>query len=570
MPIYLDFKDAECKDCYRCLRECPVKAIEVKNHQARIIEDRCILCGRCTEVCPQNAKNVHSERPDVEKLLSSQKVIASIAPSFVSSFGVNDFNAFKLALGKLRFADAEETAVGARAVIGSYRELIESGKYKNIISSACPAANRMIQTYYPKALPYLAPVMSPMVAHAKILKERFPDSKIVFVGPCIAKKREAVESGLIDGVLTFEELNAMFQDKGIDPKAIDSYHAGTDPVNRAKFFPIAGGIIKSFDTLNPNYEYIAVDGVDRLNEMLKNIDDLTGMFIEVSACDHACINGPQSICPAGKALKRNGEIRSYATKDLKRTEKSAEILPEGGYDLPYQHPRLRAKSFPVTDRDINAILARMGKTRPEDELNCGACGYSGCREKAWAVANGYADVEMCLPYMRERAETMSYEIIENSPNGIVVSDYDLRILHINSSAKELLGIADSAAQGKPLSDYTDAMDFVMAVSAGKNAPLKRIRLSKTNRYAELTITLLPQAKIVFGVYKDITSKVNFDEQLDTVRKETLETTDAIIKKQMRVAQEIASLLGETTAETKVALVNLKKMLTEQEENDKWN
>ena len=215
MIRYLDFKDARCKDCYKCLRECPVKAIKVVDHHAKIIESRCILCGHCTEVCPQNAKSVHTERAEVEELIRTGKAIASVAPSFVSSFGLQDFGVMKLALGRLGFADAEETSVGAREVTERYRRLLEGGAYKNFITSCCPAVNTLIELYYPKALPYLAPVDTPMVAHAKMLRQKHPDAKIVFIGPCIAKKREAHESGAVDGVLTFEDLSAMFADKGV-------------------------------------------------------------------------------------------------------------------------------------------------------------------------------------------------------------------------------------------------------------------------------------------------------------------------------------------------------------------
>ena len=151
MSGYLDFKNARCKDCYKCLRECPVKAIQVIDHQAKIIENRCILCGHCTEVCPQNAKSVHTEKHEVESLLKSGKVIASVAPSFVSSFGLQDFSIMKIALGKLGFFDAEETSIGAREVTYQYKLLLESGKYKNFITSCCPAVNSMIELYYPQA-----------------------------------------------------------------------------------------------------------------------------------------------------------------------------------------------------------------------------------------------------------------------------------------------------------------------------------------------------------------------------------------------------------------------------------
>ena len=210
MPKFLDFKEAQCKNCYKCLKECPVKAIKIENNQAKIIEDRCILCGKCTLICPQNAKKVHSEIDNVKELLKNNQVIASVAPSFISSFNLKSFSTLNEALKKIGFDFAEETARGAKVVIDEYEKLLKTKEYKNFITSCCPAINKMISTYYSDALPYLAKVDSPVIAHAKILKKENPECKIVFIGPCIAKKRECYESGIIDGVLTFEELLEFF------------------------------------------------------------------------------------------------------------------------------------------------------------------------------------------------------------------------------------------------------------------------------------------------------------------------------------------------------------------------
>ena len=220
----------------------------------------------------------------------------------------------------------------------------------------------------------------------------------------------------------------------------------------------------------------------------------------------------------------------------------------------------------MPEREIKAILAKTGKFRPEDELDCGACGYDPCRQKAWAVANGFADVEMCLPYVRERAESMSNEVIMNSPNGIVVIDYDLKIQDINRKGMELWGIDDSC-KGNNLVDYFNPTDFILAISENKNLVRKKVKVDKTGKYAEMHIVLLPKHKVMFAIMKDITERVNYDSKLNSVKLETLQTTDDVIKKQMRVAQEIASLLGETTAETKVALLKLKKTLSQDEKED---
>lgn len=560
---YLDFKDAKCKDCFKCLRECPVKAIRYENHQAKIIEQRCILCGRCTLVCPQNAKQVHSELDDVLALLSSgRKVVASLAPSFVSSFDTQDLDVMKEALFALGFAEVEETAVGAKAVTEEYARLLGTGEFKNFITSACPAVNRMISIYYPDALKYLAPVPSPMVAHARMLKKRDPDAAIVFIGPCIAKKREAAESGIIDGVLTFEELNTVFAQKNIDLCKIEAKRHAEGRELKARYYPIPRGIIKSFYSLPAGYEYVAVDGVERCAEVLDEIDTLSGLFLELNCCEYACVGGPCRLHVKGGNIKSNENVRKYAAKDMGAAPAVTEQV-----DLTEKHPRIILDDFVPSEKDIRAILAKTGKNSPEDELNCGACGYSTCREKAIAVLNGYADIEMCLPYMRSRAESMSYEIIQNTPNGIVLMGDDFKILDINTRAMKLLGITEHDVRGMLAFDCFDCEEFINAVTRGRNVSKKKVFVNRTKKYIELSIILLQEHKVLFGVMKDITESVEYDEKLNAVKLETLATTDEVIKKQMRVAQEIASLLGETTAETKVALNKLKQTLAPRSEDE---
>lgn len=563
MLKYLDFKEAKCKNCYKCLKNCPVKAIKIEDNQAKVIEDRCILCGNCTLICSQNAKNVHSELEEVKALLKNNKVIASVAPSFISNFELNNFETINEALKEVGFFFAEETARGAKLVTEKYSELLKEKKYKNFITSCCPAVNTMISLYYPDALKYLAPVDSPAIAHAKLLREEYPDCKIVFVGPCIAKKRECKESGIIDGVLTFEEVAKLFEENNIELK--DENEEADVSWNKARFYPISRGVIKSFDRLNTNYEFIAVDGVDRCKETLEKIDELDHVFLELNACEHSCINGPCSLKRNENSIIANSKVRKYV-KENKKVSKSAD--EEENIDITHEHKKQNMKVIEPTEEQIRAVLEKTGKYTKEDELNCGACGYSSCREKAWAVINGFADVEMCLPYMRERAESMSYEVIQNSPNGIVVIDEALNITDINAKAKSLLGIGKFRPNTECVLDYIkDNADFIEALSKGENIYSKKIKIEATNSYVELSITHIKNHNMMFAILKDITEKVNYNNRLQEVKLETIATTDAVIKKQMRVAQEIASLLGETTAETKVALVNLKKTLNEDNEGD---
>lgn len=554
---YLDFKSARCKDCYRCLRECPVNAIQVNNHQASIIAERCILCGNCINVCPQNAKTVHSEADDVKELLSSgQMVIASVAPSFISSFRLSSFSQMVQALSQLGFAYCEETAVGAAAVTAEYKRLLESGTYRNLISSACPAINRFVQTYYPDMLKYLAPVDSPMLAHAKLLRKKFPDSRIVFIGPCIAKKREGRESGIIDCVLTFEDLRNLLEEKGIAFQSSSETREAAAGAS-ARIYPISRGIIRSFCGTVPGYDYVAAEGIGKCRDILENMDHMSGMFFELNCCEYACINGPCSLIKRGTAVEADAKVRRYAESALEAGVGSADIRKS--FD------RINVKSYTPSEGQIREILAKTGKVKPEDELNCGACGYSSCREKAWAVANGYADVEMCIPYMRSRAESMSEEVMRCTPNGIVIIDYDFRIQAINDNAKKLLGIDGHAAKGSSFYEYGDIVEFVLAKNDEKNIHNKRVYINRTHKYVELSIVVMSSQKMMLGVLKDVTEEEDYNRRLREVREKTFEVTDAVIKKQMWIAQEIASLLGETTAETKVALLKLKETLKDKQD-----
>lgn len=571
--LYLDFKNANCKNCYKCLRSCPVKAIDARDGQAKIIESRCILCGHCTVVCPQNAKSVHNDADAIMRLLTkSKRPIASVAPAFVASFGLASFEPMRSALISLGFADAFETSEGAAAVTAEYKKLLKSGKYENLITSACPAVNRAIELYHHDVLKYLAPVDSPMVAHAKILKSRFPDCDVVFVGPCIAKKREAKESGVLSGALTFEELAELFAAKGITvkseppkkapekPKAqtatdVTESKEGTTAL-KAKYYPISRGIIKSFDDFPDGYEYIAVDGVGRLDAAVEDILAVRGVFLEINACEGACINGPCSIKRTGGSVEANVMVRSYTS--------SAPADTVGDYpDISKTFKPIKAGDRQPTDDEIAAVLAKTGKTRECDELNCGACGYSTCREKAWAVINGYAEVEMCVPYMREKAESMGNVIIENSPNGIIVCNTELAITEINRTAQAMVGMSSP----EYIFDCFDPTAVFRAADSGKSVRIQKMKIDKTGKYADINIVPLPKEHALLVVLTDVTEAVNFNEQLDRVKRDTLTVTDGVIEKQMRVAQEIASLLGETTAETKVALLKLKSaMLSGEDEN----
>jgi len=550
---YLDFKEAKCKNCYKCLKTCPVKAIRIIDNQAKIIEERCILCGHCTLVCPQNAKMVHSDVEYVLSLLKKDKVIASVAPSFISNFNINSFASFSKALEKLGFAFAQETARGAKAVSDKYSELLDGNTYKNLITSCCPSINTMIQLYYPEALQYLAKVDSPIIAHGKMLKNEYPNHKVIFIGPCLSKKKECHDSNVIDAVLTFEELEYLFKENNIE--LIDEEVNEDREYNKARFYPINRGIIKSFDKLNENYVYISVDGVNRAMRALDEINNLDHVFLEINACESSCIGGPCRV--NHDYITANAKVREYVNSRKEIEEKPIKVNIDHEYENMYIDDEIK-------EEKIIEILNKTGKYTVEDELNCGACGYNSCRQKAWAVAKGYANINMCLPYMRGKAENLSYEMMKSSPYGIIIINNNSLISDINKKAKDLLKISVIHNNEESIMSYLADPGIMEAIVNKNNILESRIAIDE-NTYIDYSLTYINEQDVFIMVMKDVTSKINYLKELEKVKDETLTITDEVVKKQMRVVQQIASLLGETTAETKVALYNLEKLLKDKDD-----
>ena len=553
MNKFLQLKKSNCKNCYKCIRNCPVKSIKFADGQANIIPDECILCGRCFVNCPQDAKQIRDDVPRVKEMIASgKKVIASVAPSFIAEFPLMDFAAMKDALLKLGFADAQETAIGATIVKTEYEKMIASGKHDVIISSCCHSVNALIQKYYPSVLPYLADVLSPMLAHCRVIKEENPGACAVFIGPCISKKEEAELYGECDVALTYEELEAWMNEAGVVP-AGDSTEP--DEGKRGRFFPIKGGIIKSMHTENTGFTYLAVDGVQNCIAAIKEIESgaLKNCFIEMNACEGACINGP-AISHHHKPLL-SGEVKvvAFAGDDEFRVAMPIDTFK----NIPYigTHEKIPGEAA------IKEILAKMGKTSPEQELNCGSCGYPTCREKAIAVYQGKADLSMCLPFLKEKAETFSGYVINNTPNAIFVLDENLCVQQINKAGCALFNLkTPSDILGSPIVRLLNPADYLGVMTSGVPIKEKKHYLAEYKKYVAETIVYDHEYHIVFSIMRDITSEEERQSERSELCNKTVAIPNEVIEKQMRVVQEIASLLGETTAETKIALTQLKDAL----------
>ncbi len=557
MPGCMTLKKSNCKNCYKCIRNCPVKSIRFSGNQAHIIDDECILCGQCFVVCPQNAKEIVDETEKIKVYLQSgAPVIASLAPSFVANYGVG-INSMREALRKLGFYEVEETAYGATMVKTEYERILREEQRDILISSCCHSVNLLIQKYFPAELPFLADVMSPMQAHCSDIKKRNPNAKTVFIGPCVSKKDEAERyGGIVDAVLTFEELTNWLESENITL----SGEKDENENSRARFFPTSGGILKTMDCEEKGYTYLVVDGVENCIAALKDIESgkIHKCFIEMSACTGSCIGGPVMEKYHHSPVKDYMEIANYAGKN--------------DFEISEFEPDEIKKNFEMIDRKVNMpseteieeILHRMGKFKPSDELNCGSCGYNTCREKAVAVYQGKAEVSMCLPFLKDKAESFSDNIVNNTPNGIIVLNESLEVQQINTAARKIMNIRSASdVLGDQVIRILDPKIFLTVLETGRSVRDQRMYLAEYKKYVEQTVLYDKDYRLLICIMRDITSEECEKEKKESISRQTVEIADKVVDKQMRIVQEIASLLGETAAETKIALTKLKESISDE-------
>ena len=559
MPNCLTLKKSNCKNCYKCIRHCPVKAIRFSGNQAHIIGNECILCGQCFVVCPQNAKEIVDETEKAKVLLQSgDPVIVSLAPSFIANYEGVGINAMRKALKQLGFYDVEETAIGATVVKSEYERMLKEDERDVIISSCCHSINLLIQKHFPQALEYLADVVSPMQAHCKDIKSRFPNAKTVFIGPCVAKKDEAEHyEGIVDAVLTFEELTEWFKSENIVlEKEMDN-----DICSRARFFPTTGGILKTMAQDTPGYTYLALDGVDNCIAALKDIIDgkVHKCFIEMSACVGSCVGGPvMEKYHHASSVKDYIAVSSYAgTKDFEVSQpKAVELKKNFGY--------IEQRSQMPTDMEIMNVLRQMGKFKPSQELNCGSCGYNTCREKAIAILQGKAEISMCLPFLKDKAESFSDAIVKNTPNGLIVLNEQLEVQQINDAARKMMNIRSANdIVGDQVVRILDPLIFMNVLKDKRSIRNERVYLAEYRRYVEQSVIYDQESRLLICIMRDITDEQDEREKKEKISRQTIEVADKVVEKQMSIVQEIASLLGETEAETKIALSKLKETISDE-------
>lgn len=564
----IDFKATKCRHCYKCVRYCEVKAIMVKDGRAEILPDNCILCGRCLQICPQSAKTLVSDLDKVKGFLAAgEKVVVSIAPSYMGLLKYHTIGQVRAALLELGFADVRETAEGAALVTEEYARLLEAGQMENIITTCCPSANDLIEKYYPQLTPYLAPVVSPMIAHGKMLKaELGNNTRVIFLGPCIAKKRESQDirhEGYIDAVLNFNDIARWLQEEDIVIEDCeDKPFLRMDPkVNR--LYPVTNGVVNSVlvtESKQDSYRKFYVHGEQNCIDLCKSMmrGEIKGCFIEMNMCSGGCIKGPTVNDETISRFKVKLDMEETIAREPVNTEETEPILSRISMRKIFLN---QAPRDPVpTEAQVQEILSMTGKVKPDDELNCGACGYPTCREKAIAVFQKKAELNMCIPFMYEKSESLANLVMETSPNVVLIVDENMKIMEYSAVGEKYFGKTRAEALQMYLYEFIDPVDFQWVLDTHQNIHGKKVNYAEYGVSTLQNIVYIEKENAVLATFIDITREEEQAQQDYEKKLDTIDLAQKVIHKQMMVAQEIAGLLGETTAETKTTLTTLCRTL----------
>jgi len=548
MPIFTE--KTQCQDCYKCVRQCPVKAISVQGGSAQVIPERCVYCGTCVNVCPVGAKKVRDDLYRARLLLKRRpKVVASLAPSFVSEFPGVAPGSMVAALKALGFWGVSETALGAQQVSGACAAALARNPSGFLISSACPTAVELIRKYHPEHLEAVTRYLSPLLAHCRLLKHEYgEDVGIVFLGPCISKKLEADANPLLlDVALTFADLRRWFEERGIDPAA---QAPGEDfvpgPAREGALYPMDGGMIRGIRGAGGSgSNFMAFSGIPNVQEALKGLDaGVRGLFLELLACEGGCVNGPQASRACGTALKWM-RVMDHFPGEVGAPPAPTVDLALPVHEGPVAHPAHGAA-------DIKRALRMVGKTLPEDQLNCGGCGYDDCRQLALALLEGRAEPGMCVSHMRKLAMNKANALIRAMPSGVVIADENLAIVECNRLFAEMMGPeclmiyeARPGMEGASLAKVAPFSRLFMEALDSHGEPIRK-DLRVGDRVIRLMVFPIEQGHMVGGILQDITEPA-------VVREQIIQKTQDVIRKNVTTVQQIAYLLGENAAETELIL-----------------
>ncbi len=552
-PIYTE--PTQCQDCYKCIRECPVKAIKVESGYASIIAELCIYCGRCVELCPHGAKKVRYDRPRVRSLLAQfPKTVVSLAPSWVSDFPEVPEAKLIAALRKLGFYGVSETALGAEQVSAHAARLIQENPDRTCLSTACPVVVEYVEKYRPEAVGSLIPLLSPALAHAKLLRRELgEDTRVVFIGPCIAKKRESdLHPELLDAALTFADLRAWMKDSGISPQEMEPGEADRFIPRAARegaLYPIEGGMIAGIQPACPDTDFMSFSGfagVERAIDGLDEPGEAASAFLELLACDGGCVNGPKSR-RGGTAAKYRRVIRAANAVPAAR----GPLVEIGKAYAPHAVPE-----FDCSEHQVREALRSVGKLAAEDELNCGGCGYDSCREFARALAIRRAERQMCVSYMRKLAQKKTHVLMQRMPSAIVIADEALHVVECNPRFAEFFAGDGESADSLAGTDLAALVPFYglfrKVLAAGEEILDREIRVR--GRVFNASVFEIEKDSLIGGIFRDATQPAVEKEQIIRRARE-------VIQKNLLTVQQIAYLIGENAAESEMALNDIVRSFT---------
>jgi len=540
--------------------------------QASIIAERCISCGTCVRECPQAAKKYRNDLETVKQLLTpGNRVACSLAPAFAGFFTDRTRRRIPSVLRLLGFSHISETAIGAfYTAQASVKFWKERGKDQPLIISACPACVDYVLRYQPQYASYIVPVVSPMIAHAKYIRKRLgKDTKVVFIGPCIAKKLEAEhaeDTGFVDAALTFEEFSRWLAEENIDIASCEESGFDDVPRGAARYFPLEGGCIKTAgwpgDRLDENV--IALSGIQNVQHALESCRP--GQIIEPLFCPQGCICGPGSGSHDSPAGLRHSVIEFSQKGFPKDNEKGLSLMGQESQLTAddelfietltkHYRPATPLKRKDITETQIREFYEKTGKISQEDQLNCSSCGYQTCRELAVAVIEGLASPEMCVPFFRKTAEQRIDRVIETSPNGIVTLDEHLNIISMNPAFRQFFRCSNAVC-GRPISYLMDPEPFERLLAEPDKKVESVVHHESYNLVCHQVLYSLPAEKQFVGIFMNITTLQKNETQLDQLRQETVKQAKELLEQQVRMAETIASCLGENSARAESLLETL--------------
>ncbi|MEE0889515.1 MAG: [Fe-Fe] hydrogenase large subunit C-terminal domain-containing protein [Bacteroidales bacterium] len=581
-PVYTE--KSNCQDCYRCVKACPVKAIKLESGSASIVPDLCIYCGTCTLICPNGTKKVRNDLASVKQsLMRQEKIIVSLAPSYLSEYAKEDIHKVIAAFKEAGFWQVSETAIGAEKVAEATKAWIDSQPNGVYISSCCPSAVQLIKKYYPEYSSYIVPVFSPMITHSLFLKSIYPNAKVAFVGPCAAKKSELDQfQGKIDFVLTFQEIKELFDDMGIyfefmKPTEEDVFFPFK--ASKGNLYPIDGGMLTNMidsitttearinhNTGNVDARYMTFSGVQNIKEILSDFNQLDTScktFLELMTCEGGCIKGPCSNENCSSATKRVQVLKNVnINKEEHNYEETLKQL-----DISENYDYIKAvEQKEYTQKQIQEALKRVNKKSEADELNCGGCGYDTCRQFAKALIDGRAENDMCVSYMRKIAQDKTNILLKKIPQGIVIVNESLKIVDTNEKFASMLGEEVKALYdtnpGLHGADITKLVPFhkffSSVLSTGVDVLEQDIR--DGDNYYGLSIFSVQDFSLVCGILQNL--------HAPEVRKDiVLKRTQDVIMENMKVVQKIAFLLGENASYTEAMLNSIVESHQDKEKKD---